>query len=44
MLKFNVQCKGLLAMYVDGHDVEDLLKAFKEAENTKGNPTALVCN
>ena len=30
-------------MVVDGHNVEDLLKAFEEAKAVKGKPSALVC-
>ena len=32
---------GFHAIVVDGHDVQ--VNAFKEAENTKDKPTALVC-
>jgi len=34
---------GFHALIVDGHDISALLKAFKEAEQTKGKPTALIC-
>jgi transketolase len=33
---------GFHAIVVDGHDVEELVKAFYEAANTKGKPTALI--
>ncbi|XP_055384369.1 transketolase-like protein 2 [Condylostylus longicornis] len=33
---------GLNAIVVDGHDVEELCKAFYEAANTKGRPTAII--
>ena len=33
---------GFHAIVVDGHDVEELLKAFWEAQNTKGKPIALI--
>ncbi|XP_047102273.1 transketolase isoform X1 [Schistocerca piceifrons] len=33
---------GLNAIVVDGHDVEELSKAFHEASTTKGKPTAIV--
>lgn len=33
---------GFHAIVVDGHDVEELCKAFYEAANTKGKPTALI--
>lgn len=34
---------GFNAIVVDGHDVEELCKAFHEASNTKNKPTALLC-
>ena len=34
---------GFNALVVDGHDVEELCKAFFEASHTKGKPTALIC-
>lgn len=34
---------GFNAIVVDGHDVEELVKAFYEAQNTKDRPTALLC-
>jgi len=37
-----VESFGLNAVVVDGHDVEELAKAFHEAANTKGKPTALI--
>ena len=33
---------GFHAIVVDGHDVKELLKAFTEAENTKGKPTCVL--
>ncbi len=33
---------GFNALVVDGHDVEELVKAFHEAEQTKGRPTAIL--
>ncbi|XP_066158477.1 transketolase-like protein 2 [Euwallacea fornicatus] len=33
---------GVHAIIVDGHDVEELVKAFHTAANTKGKPTAIV--
>ncbi|CAG9759352.1 unnamed protein product [Ceutorhynchus assimilis] len=33
---------GMQAIIVDGHDVEDLVKAFHTAASTKGRPTAIV--
>uniref|UniRef100_A0A336MFB3 transketolase n=1 Tax=Culicoides sonorensis TaxID=179676 RepID=A0A336MFB3_CULSO len=33
---------GFNAIVVDGHDVEELVKAFYEAANTKGKPTAII--
>merc|ERR1740131_606322 len=33
---------GFNAIVVDGHDVEELCKAFYEAENTKGMPTCIL--
>jgi len=33
---------GFNAIVVDGHDVEELCKAFHEAENTKGMPTCIL--
>ncbi|XP_011502241.1 PREDICTED: transketolase [Ceratosolen solmsi marchali] len=33
---------GFNALVVDGHDVEELVKAFHEAENTKDRPTAII--
>ncbi|XP_035722298.1 transketolase-like protein 2 isoform X1 [Vespa mandarinia] len=33
---------GFNALVVDGHDVEELAKAFHEAQNTKGRPTAVL--
>lgn len=33
---------GFHAIVVDGHDVEELCKAFYEAANTKGKPTAVI--
>lgn len=33
---------GFNAIVVDGHDVEELCKAFFEASSTKGRPTAII--
>ena len=33
---------GFNAVVVDGHDVEELCKAFHEAANTKNKPTAII--
>ncbi|XP_011053179.1 PREDICTED: transketolase-like protein 2 isoform X2 [Acromyrmex echinatior] len=33
---------GFNALVVDGHDVEELAKAFHEAQNTKERPTAIL--
>ncbi|XP_059058717.1 transketolase-like protein 2 [Achroia grisella] len=33
---------GLHSLVVDGHDVSELVKAFDEAANTSGKPTAIV--
>jgi len=33
---------GFNALVVDGHDVEELCKAFNEAATTKGKPTAII--
>jgi len=33
---------GFHSIIVDGHDVNALLKAFAEAKNTKGQPTAII--
>lgn len=33
---------GFNALVVDGHDVEELAKAFYEASSTKGKPTAIL--
>lgn len=30
-------------MVVDGHSVEELLKAFEEAKSVKNKPSALIC-
>ncbi|KAG4074412.1 hypothetical protein HA402_000391 [Bradysia odoriphaga] len=37
-----VESFGFNAIVVDGHDVEELLKAFHEASVTKDKPTALI--
>merc|ERR1739844_410627 len=41
--KARMESFGFHAMVVDGHDVEALLKAFDEAEATKGKPTMILC-
>ncbi|XP_070500826.1 LOW QUALITY PROTEIN: transketolase-like protein 2 [Chironomus tepperi] len=33
---------GFNAIVVDGHDIEELCRAFFEAEQTKGRPTAII--
>ncbi|KAH0955266.1 hypothetical protein HN011_000220 [Eciton burchellii] len=33
---------GFNALVVDGHDIEELIKAFYEAQDTKGRPTAIL--
>ncbi|XP_050313724.1 transketolase-like protein 2 [Anthonomus grandis grandis] len=33
---------GMNAIVIDGHNVEDLVKAFHTAANTKGKPTAII--
>jgi len=38
-----VEAFGFHTMVVDGHSVEELLKAFSEAEKVKGKPSALIC-
>jgi transketolase len=35
---------GWHVIHADGHDFDDLRKAFKEAENTKGVPTCIVAH
>lgn len=40
--KKRVQSFGLNAIVVDGHDVEELCKAFYEAESTTGMPTCII--
>jgi len=37
-----VQSFGINAIVVDGHDVEEICKAFHEAETTKGMPTCIL--
>ncbi|XP_014233581.1 transketolase isoform X2 [Trichogramma pretiosum] len=37
-----VEAFGFNALVVDGHDVEELVKAFHEAAETKGRPTAII--
>lgn len=34
---------GFNAIVVDGHSVEELIKAFDAASATKDKPTALIC-
>jgi transketolase len=34
---------GFAARRVDAHSVDEILTAFKEARETKGKPTGLVC-
>ena len=33
---------GYHAIIIDGHDIEQILTAFKEARNTKGQPTVII--
>ena len=40
--KKRLQSFGFNAIAVDGHDVEELCKAFYEAETTKGMPTCII--
>jgi len=40
--KKRLQSFGFNAIVVDGHDVEELCKAFTEAEQTKGMPTCIL--
>jgi len=40
--KKRLQSFGFNAIVVDGHDVEELCKAFHEAEQTKGMPTCIL--
>ncbi|CAB0042678.1 unnamed protein product [Trichogramma brassicae] len=37
-----VEAFGFNALVVDGHDIEELVKAFHEAAETKGRPTAII--
>ena len=43
MSRARVEAFGFHTMVVDGHSVEELLKALTEAESVKGKPTALIC-
>jgi len=38
-----VEAFGFHTMVVDGHSVEELLKAFQEAKSVKNKPSALIC-
>ena len=40
--KSRMESFGFHAIVVDGHDVEELLKAFAEAAATKGKPTMIL--
>ena len=40
--KARVESFGFHGIIVDGHDVNELVKAFEEAENTKGKPTCIL--
>lgn len=40
--KARLQAFGSHTLVVDGHDVTELVKAFDEASNTSGRPTAIV--
>ncbi len=35
---------GWHAISIDGHDMEEILRALDEAENTKGKPTVIIAN
>jgi len=35
---------GFNVLKVDGHNIEELISAFKEAKKTKGNPTVIIAN
>jgi len=35
---------GFNVLKVDGHNIEELIKAFKTFKNTKGKPTAIIAN
>ena len=35
---------GWHAISIDGHDMEEILRALNEAENTKGKPTVIIAN
>lgn len=43
LYKKRAESFGFHAIIVDGHDIGAIIKALKEAEQTKGKPTALVC-
>lgn len=38
-----VEAFGFHAMVVDGHSIEEILKAFQEAKTVKNKPSALIC-
>ena len=40
--KARMESFGFHAIVVDGHDVDELVKAFDEAEATKGKPTIIL--
>ena len=40
--KARMESFGFHAIVVDGHDMEELIKAFAEAEATKGKPTMIL--
>ena len=40
--KARVESFGFHGIVVDGHDINELVKAFDEAEATKGKPTAIL--
>ncbi|XP_046745472.1 transketolase-like protein 2 isoform X1 [Diprion similis] len=40
--RVRLEAFGFNALVVDGHDVEELAKAFHEAQNTQGRPTAIL--
>ncbi|XP_048512139.1 transketolase-like protein 2 isoform X1 [Athalia rosae] len=42
LYRTRLEAFGFNALVVDGHDVEELVKAFHEAQNTRGRPTAIL--
>ena len=35
---------GFQIINIDGHDIDELIKAFEQAKKTKGKPTAIIAN